>query len=218
METALVLFSGGQDSTTCLYWALREFTHVHALNFVYGQRHAVETQQAERIAQRAGVPLKTLPISSLEALGGNALLDEAREILHPPGELPSTFVPGRNLVFFALAAAYAYQLGAKHLVTGVCATDYAGYPDCRPAFVTAAQEALRLAMDFPLELHAPLLHRTKAETWQLAKELGCLEIVLEHSHTCYRGDRTHRHVWGYGCGSCPACELRAAGYNAAFAT
>ncbi len=216
-KSALVLFSGGQDSTTCLYWALERYEHVLAISFDYGQRHAVETQQAEKIAKDAGVPLKQLRISSLAQLGGNALTDDiaVENNLDAETGLPNTFVPGRNLFFLTLAAAYAYQIGAKHIVGGMCETDYSGYPDCRQDFVSHARQTINLAMEAQFEIHTPLMYLDKAATWQLADKLGCLEVIVNDSHTCYNNDREHFHAWGYGCGECPACELRRTGYERA---
>lgn len=216
---AVVLFSGGQDSTTCLYWALREFEQVHALSFDYGQRHGVETLQAKQIAHNAGVTLKQLSLSSLAQLGGNALTDDiAVENTLTDDGLPNTFVPGRNLFFLTLAAAYAYQTGVGNLVGGMCETDYSGYPDCRQDFVDSAAKTINLAMETQFLIHTPLMYLDKAQTWLLARDLGCLEVVVHDSHTCYNNDREHLHDWGYGCGTCPACLLRKQGYEAAFSS
>lgn len=224
--SALVLFSGGQDSTTCLLWARAWFEQVHAVAFDYGQRHAVELEQASAIAARLGVPLTLLPLtlpSAGQSSLTNATLSLPTELVGEAGlepsrisELPSTFVPGRNLFFLTSAGALAYTLGVGDLVTGVCQTDYSGYPDCRAPFVAAAQQALSLAMDRPFTLHTPLMALDKAQTWLLAEALGGLELVVEASHTCYAGDRATRHAWGYGCGQCAACQLRARGYHQAF--
>jgi len=218
-EGAIVLFSGGQDSTTCLYWALRHFAAVHAIGFHYGQRHSVELAQAHSIAAQVGVPFHIYPLPALQEMGGNALTDLGIAVgtSTPQSDaLPNTFVPGRNLVFLTLAAGYAYQHHLGHIVGGMCQTDYSGYPDCREPFIRAAEIAVGLALDRPLQIHTPLMFLTKAQTWLLANELGCLETVRLQSHTCYNGDRQHLHPWGYGCGNCPACELRARGYSEAF--
>jgi 7-cyano-7-deazaguanine synthase len=218
-DRALVLFSGGQDSTTCLYWAKARYREVVALSLDYGQRHHAELTQAARIAQIAGVQHFTLPIHALEVIGNTALTDQniaVRNSLNPENQLPNTFVPGRNLLFLTLAAALAYRERIGELVGGMCQTDYSGYPDCRLPFVEATQQTLRLATDADFRIHTPLMFLTKAETWLLARELNCLEVVVHESHTCYNNDRTHLHPWGYGCGHCPACELRAKGYNEAF--
>lgn len=217
-EAAVVLFSGGQDSTTCLYWALQKFELVTALLVAYGQRHAVELAQARLIAAGAGVPLVEVATDFFQLHPDNALTNPGLEVRDAPesGGLPNTFVPGRNLVFLNIAAIHAYGTGARHVVAGVCQTDYSGYPDCRLDFVESAERTLSLAMERDFLIHAPLMQLDKAETWRLAERLGCLEIVVEQSHTCYNGDRTRRHAWGYGCGTCPACKLRRAGYEKAF--
>ena len=224
---ALVLFSGGQDSTTCLFWALSPahggFDHVEALAFDYGQRHAVEIGQARLIAEAAGVPFHVADLSGL--LGGSALLqEEAAETDAPHAlapDLPASFVPGRNALFLTAAASRAYLSHTRDLVTGVCQTDYSGYPDCRLDFVQAQEQALSLALDAPLRIHTPLMHLNKAETWKLAKDLGTvrgldvLQTVREMSHTDYHGDRTTRHEWGYGRLDNPASVLRAKGWEEA---
>ncbi|HIG75391.1 MAG TPA: 7-cyano-7-deazaguanine synthase QueC [Bacteroidetes bacterium] len=227
MTRALVLFSGGQDSTTSLFWALSPegggFDHVEALAFEYGQRHAVEIAQARQIAEAAGVPFHVADLSGL--LGGSALLaeesgDTNAEHALAPG-LPASFVPGRNALFLAAAASRAFLTETRDLVTGVCQTDYSGYPDCRLDFIQAQERALALALDAPLRIHTPLMHLTKAETWKLAKDLGTvrgldvLETVREMSHTDYYGDRTTRHEWGYGRLDNPASVLRAKGWEEA---
>jgi len=224
--SALVLFSGGQDSTTCLLWARAWFERVHAVAFDYGQRHAVELEQARSIAGRLGVHITLLPLT-LPSAGQSSLTNAnlplptdqvpAQGALELASHAPSTFVPGRNLFFLTSAGALAYTLGITDIVTGVCQTDYSGYPDCRAPFVRAAEQALRLAMERPFVLHTPLMALDKAQTWLLAEALGGLELVVEASHTCYAGDRSTRHAWGYGCGQCAACQLRARGYKQAFA-
>jgi len=217
-DAAVVLLSGGQDSTTCLAWALERFARIDCVTIDYGQRHRVELEAARRVAEAAGVTQTTIPCDSFRALGGNSLTGGAAvaTAVDPATGLPNTFVPGRNLVFLTLAASYAWQRGIADLVTGVCQTDYSGYPDCRADTMEALQAALRAGIDFPITIHTPLMHLTKAETWALAHQLGgddLVQVIVEDSHTCYRGDRTHRHDWGYGCGECPACELRAAGFE-----
>ena len=209
---ALVVFSGGQDSTTCLYWAMDRFgaDRVVALTFDYGQRHRVELDAAADVAGFAGIPHVELPIDTFAALGGNALVDERVAIEAPDsgtGELPNTFVPGRNLVFLTFAAAYAYQSGIANLVTGVAQTDYSGYPDCREATLEALRRALSLGMEHEFVLHTPLMFLSKRETVDLAVSLGALP-ALGRSHTCYRGMRPP-------CGQCPACVLRAKGFEEA---
>lgn len=212
-ERALVVLSGGQDSTTCLYWALDRFgpASVEAISFDYGQRHRVELKAARTIAAEAGVPHAVRQLDFFKELGQNALLD-ADAAIETDGRtgLPTTFVPGRNLFFLTYAAAYGYPHGVRHIVTGVAETDYSGYPDCRFDTLAALQQALSLGLDHAITLHAPLMHLDKAATVRLAKQLGALP-ALAHSHTCYRGEFPP-------CGDCPACELRAGGFAAAGVT
>jgi 7-cyano-7-deazaguanine synthase len=224
-DAALVLFSGGQDSTVCLAWALGRFARVETIGFGYGQRHAVELDVRPRIrAQMARIHPDwarrlsddhLVNLDALAAISETALTREAAIEIADTG-LPTTFVPGRNLIFFAFAAALAYRRGIKHLVAGMCETDYSGYPDCRDDTIKALQVALGLGMDRRFVLHTPLMWIDKAGTFALAQEIGgkpLLDLVIEETHTCYRGDRTHRHDWGYGCGACPACRLRAEGFS-----
>ena len=222
--TALVLFSGGQDSTVCLAWALARFSRVETIGFAYGQRHAIELDQRAHIRAhmaalnarwKAGLGEDQLvTLDALAAISDTALTrDTAIEIAD--NGLPTTFVPGRNLIFFCFAGAVAYRRGARHLVAGMCETDYSGYPDCRDDTVKAMQVALTLGLDKRLTLHTPLMWIDKAGTFAMAEEIGgagLLDLVVEDSHSCYLGDRTHRHEWGYGCGECPACRLRARGF------
>ena len=217
---ALVLFSGGQDSTTCLAWALKRFASVETIGFSYGQRHAVEMD--------CRTPIRTALASA--ALGPDHIVDLTGAISGPGqtamtadiaiemGEsgLPNTFVPGRNLLFLTCAAAIAYRRGLKRIVTGVCETDYSGYPDCRDDTIKAMQLALNLGMERRFVLETPLMWLDKAATWAMAADLGgtaLVDIIRERTHSCYLGDRTHRHPWGYGCGTCPACQLRAQGWS-----
>jgi 7-cyano-7-deazaguanine synthase len=219
---AVVLLSGGQDSTTCLFWAAQQFEHIEALVFDYGQRHSIEIAQAQDIARLAGVKATVLDLSGLGQLGGSALTDTDIKVpvsepgTAPEAGIPTTFVPARNLIFLSYAAAYAYPRGIRHIVLGVGQVDYSGYPDCRAPFVQSAALTLSLALDAPMEVHTPLLNLSKAQIWQLATDLGCLDVVVRDSHTCYQGDHTTFHSWGYGCGSCAACHLRAQGYYEAF--
>jgi 7-cyano-7-deazaguanine synthase len=227
---ALVLFSGGQDSTVCLAYALDRFTRVETVGFDYGQRHAVELACRQRVraeiarafpawGARLG-PDHVLDIASFGAIGDTALTSGA-EIQMTASGLPSTFVPGRNLVFFTYAAALGYRRGLHTLVGGMCETDYSGYPDCRDATLRALAEAIRLGTEVPFVIDTPLMWLSKAETWELAHKLGgdaLTDLIAEHTHTCYRGERGARHAWGYGCGACPACELRARGYDRWVAT
>ena len=204
-EKAVVVFSGGQDSTTCLWWALKQFKEVEAISFDYGQRHRIELEHAARIAEELQVPHRILDMGLLNQLAPNALTRSDIAIEHEEGQLPSTFVEGRNMVFFTFAAIYAKTVGAKHVVTGVCETDFSGYPDCRDVFVKSLNVTLNLAMDYGFVLHTPLMWLNKAQTWQLADELGALDFVREKTVTCYNG------IPGDGCGECPACKLRRAG-------
>ncbi len=223
--SALVLFSGGQDSATCLAWALARFSHVETIGFSYGQRHIVEL--ACRDALIAGMTwlrpdwgakvgeAHTLDIPTLSAISDTALTRDVAIEMGADG-LPNTFVPGRNLVFLTFAAALAYRRGITHIVGGMCETDYSGYPDCRDDTIKALNTALNLGMARPFELHTPLMWLDKAQTWSLAHDLGgdaLIDLIRDHSHTCYLGTRGERHDWGYGCGECPACRLRAKGWS-----
>ena len=224
--SALVLFSGGQDSTTCLAHALARYPRVETIGFDYGQRHHVELQARlnvlrelrERFPQwatRLGDD-HVLDLAVLGAVSDTSLTRDMAFRMEASG-LPNTFVPGRNLLFLTLAAALAYRRGMTVLVTGVCETDFSGYPDCRDDTMKALQVALTLGMDHRFLIDTPLMWIDKADTWRMAEQLGgqaLVELIVEHSHTCYLGDRTHRHDWGWGCGSCPACELRARGWAA----
>ena len=204
-EKAVVVFSGGQDSTTCLFWALDHFAEVETVTFNYNQRHSLEIDCAASIAEELGVKHTVLDMSLLNQLAPNALTRGDIEIEHKEGELPSTFVDGRNLLFLSFAAVLAKQIGARHIVTGLCETDFSGYPDCRDVFVKSLNVTLNLAMDYQFVIHTPLMWINKAETWKLADELGAFNFVREKTLTCYNG------IIGDGCGECPACKLRAAG-------
>ena len=209
---ALVVLSGGQDSTTCLYWAIERFgaANVDTLTFDYGQRHRIELDCAQRVAAHAGVPNTILPIDTFAALGGDALTDSDIDVqseVDTSDGLPNTFVPGRNLVFLTFAAAFAYQRGIGNVVTGVAQTDYSGYPDCREGTITSLQHTIRLGMEFDVSLHTPLMHLSKKETVELARDLGALP-AMALTHTCYNGKRPP-------CGECPACVLRARGFEEA---
>jgi 7-cyano-7-deazaguanine synthase len=230
--TALVLFSGGQDSTTCLAHALSRYARVETVAFDYGQRHHVELDARLNVLRelRQHFPAwaaklgedHLLDLSVLGQVSETSLTRDTAFKMEANG-LPNTFVPGRNLLFLTLAAALAYRRGLQVLVTGVCETDFSGYPDCRDDTMKAMQLALSLGMDQRFLVETPLMWIDKAATWELAHTLGeqsgqpaggeaLVDLIVEHTHTCYLGDRTHRHAWGYGCGSCPACELRARGY------
>jgi 7-cyano-7-deazaguanine synthase len=222
-QNALVLFSGGQDSTTCLAWALDRFAAVETVGFAYAQRHAAELDARPSILEklrgfarwkdRLGTD-HVLSLDVLKQIGGTALTEDTRIEMGKNG-LPTTFVPGRNILFLTAAAALAYRRGCRHLVGGMCETDFSGYPDCRNDTVKATERALSLGMDTEFTVHTPLMWIDKAATWNLAEDLGgraLIDLIIEDTVTCYRGDRVHRHDWGFGCGQCPACDLRAKGY------
>ena len=224
-RSALVLFSGGQDSTVCLAWALERFAQVETIGFDYGQRHAVEI--AARQAVRTEITRRfphwaaklgedhMLALPTLAQISDTALTSES-EIFMTEAGLPSTFVPGRNILFFTYAAALGYRRGIADLVGGMCETDYSGYPDCRNETLQSLAHSLTLGMDRAIAIHTPLMWIDKARTWALAQDLGgdtLVDLIVEHTHTCYLGDRSTRHEWGYGCGQCPACELRAGGWR-----
>lgn len=226
-SAAIVLLSGGQDSTTCFYKALRDYDLIEAVSFDYGQRHRVELGLAADTAAAAGVRHTVLPVDALKVLGAGSLTNQtientpggasAADGWHARHDLPPSFVPGRNLLFFTLAAAYGIPRDINSIVTGVCGTDRAGYPDCRAEFVVAMEEAIARGMDEPtFHIDAPLLELTKAQTWKLAEELNVLDEIVERTHTCYEGNREDLHEWGFGCGKCGACVERARGYNEAF--
>jgi 7-cyano-7-deazaguanine synthase len=222
---ALVLLSGGQDSAVCLAWALSRYGYVETLGFDYGQRHSVELACRPRLREAIGQafpvwqarlgPDHVLDLSVLGKVSDTALTSDAKIALGANG-LPNTFVPGRNLLFFTLAAALAYRRGIRDLVGGMCETDYSGYPDCRNETLEALNLAINLGTEEKFVIVTPLMRLTKAKTWALTHDLGgerLVDIVVEHTHTCYKGDREHRHDWGYGCGTCPACGLREKGYR-----
>jgi 7-cyano-7-deazaguanine synthase len=224
-DGALVLFSGGQDSTTCLAWALDRFARVETIGFDYGQRHRIELDR--RAGLRAGIStLKpdwaarlgddhTINLAALGEVSDTALTREVAIEMDTDG-LPNTFVPGRNIVFLTFAAALAFRRGLRHIVGGMCETDFSGYPDCRDDTIKALQVALNLGMERRFVLHTPLMWIDKAETWRLARTLGgdaLVRLIVEDTHTCYLGERGTQHPWGYGCGTCPACSLRAAGWR-----
>ncbi len=220
-DGALVLFSGGQDSTACLAWALERYRRVETVGFAYGQLHAVELECRGPIraalsgmrdwGARLGDDCVLDLGGSLAALGETALTADVAIGMGQEG-LPTTFVPGRNLLFLTYAAALAYRRGLRRIVGGMCETDFSGYPDCRDDTVKAMQLALNLGLERRFVLETPLMWLDKAATWAMAERLGVLGITVELTHSCYRGDRTHFHAWGFGCGECPACELRAAGF------
>ncbi|WP_206098817.1 7-cyano-7-deazaguanine synthase QueC [Paenibacillus paeoniae] len=204
-EGAVVVFSGGQDSTTCLFWALEQFAEVEAITFNYGQRHKLELDCAAEIAVELGVKHHILDMSLLNQLAPNALTRDDIAIEQKDGELPTTFVDGRNLLFLSFAAVLAKGIGARHIVTGVCETDFSGYPDCRDVFIKSLNVTLNLSMDYNFVIDTPLMWLNKAETWALADELGAFDFVRERTLTCYNG------IIADGCGDCPACGLRRRG-------
>ena len=221
---ALVLLSGGQDSTTCLAWALDNFAHVETLGFAYGQRHAAELEARPRILGRFRETFPAwrdrlrddhvLSLDVLSQIGGSALTDDVAIAMRADG-LPTTFVPGRNLLFLTAAAALGTRRSIHDLVGGMCETDYSGYPDCRNETIEAMQKTLALGFAQTFVVHTPLMWLDKAQTWRLAEQLGgepLIDLIVEETVTCYEGDRSHRHDWGYGCGVCPACQLRARGH------
>jgi 7-cyano-7-deazaguanine synthase len=228
--SALVLFSGGQDSTTCLAWALNRYDHIETLGFDYGQRHAIELTMRPQLldslrAMRPDWKSKlgedhVLDLSLLAAISDTALTSDVAITMQENG-LPNTFVPGRNLLFLTSAAALAYRRGISDLVGGMCETDYSGYPDCRDETLKSLQQAINLGMASKLTIQTPLMWLNKAQSWQLAATLGgeeLVELIRTESHTCYLGERGVLHAWGHGCGTCPACELRARGYADYLAT
>jgi 7-cyano-7-deazaguanine synthase len=214
MNKALVVLSGGQDSTTCLYWAINEFgrENTSSLSFDYGQRHKIELESAKKVSEIAAVAHEILPINTFSALGGNALTDNidvaddvtAAEEINNTSQLPNTFVPGRNLIFLTFAAAYAYQRGIKHLITGVAQTDYSGYPDCRENTLSSLEQTLRLGMEYNFTIHTPLMNLNKSDTVMMADKLGAMD-AMAYTHTCYNGEQPP-------CGHCQACLLRAKGF------
>lgn len=223
-RSALVLFSGGQDSSVCLAWALKHYDRVETIGFDYGQRHAIEMTTRTSVLEkfRAVYPLATrlgedhvCDLKGFGAVAESALTRESAIVMTERG-LPSSFVPGRNLVFFVYAAAVADRRGIDHLIGGMCETDYSGYPDCRANTLEAMQQTLVLGIERPFHIETPLMRLNKAQTWALSHELGgddLVQLILEETHTCYIGDRGERHAWGYGCGECPACQLRKTGFE-----
>lgn len=224
-ESVLVLFSGGQDSTVCLAWALDRFAHVETIGFDYGQRHIVELAARDTVRARLRHAFPdwssrlgddhVLTLPALASISETALTRQT-EIAFEASGLPTTFVPGRNLLFFTYAAGLAYRRGIATLVGGMCETDYSGYPDCRNETIQALAKALSLGLDRPVAIETPLLYVDKAGTWALAEKIGgraLVDVIIEETHTCYLGNRDIQHAWGYGCGRCPACELRARGWK-----
>lgn len=223
-QSAIVLFSGGQDSSICLAWALEQYSSVYTIGFDYGQRHAIELGARQKVRRELVVAFpewrnrlkadQMVSATGLREITDSAMTSET-EITTGDNGLPTTFVPGRNLLFLVLASGLAYRLGAGVLVAGMCETDYSGYPDCRETTLSTQMEAIRLGSECDMRLETPLMHETKAASWAMAEKIGgskLVDLINEHSHTCYRGTRVTRHEWGYGCGECPACELRAKGW------
>ncbi len=216
MSKAIVIFSGGQDSTVCMGWAKNRFKEIEAITYDYGQRHEIELTQASKIANLFGIKHTIFKLSELSQLGNSALIGDVGEISasHATNSsLPASYVPNRNALFFTIAHAYAQKIGAKDLVTGICQSDYSGYPDCRVEFAKAIELALNLGSESDIKFHYPLMYLNKAQTFKLAFDEGVLDIVLKYSHTCYEGVRDKLHDWGYGCAKCPACKLRMNGYK-----
>ena len=222
---AMVMVSGGQDSATCLAWALDKYELVETIGFSYGQRHIVELDCRQAVlteivklssqwCDRLG-PDFVVPIEGVNKLSDSALLNK-KKIDTEPGKLPNTFIPGRNLLFLTYTAALCYERGIQTIVGGMCETDYSGYPDCRSETMNSMQKSLSLGMETSFEIVTPLMHLTKCDTWRLAEKLGgnsFVDLIIENTATCYQGDRENRHDWGYGCNNCPACELRSDGYS-----
>ena len=216
-SSALIVFSGGQDSTTCLGWAKNKFDSVETITFDYGQKHKIEIAQAKKIADILNVKNTILNINAFTQLNDSALLEDSNLDISSSHKtkthLPASFVPNRNAIFFTLAHAFAQKQGIENIIIGVNQTDYSGYPDCREDFVLSLEKTLNLGSESNIKFHYPLIHLTKAETFQLAKDEGVLDLVVNESHTCYNGDHTTKFDWGYGCGECPACILRKDGWN-----
>jgi 7-cyano-7-deazaguanine synthase len=216
MKKAIVIFSGGQDSTTCLGWAKNRFDEVAAISFIYGQKHSIEIDQAQKIAAQLDVPLKVVDISFYENMVNSALVGNSQVNMNDRHEdnddLPASFVPNRNALFILLTHSYAQKIKADTIITGVCETDFSGYPDCRRAFIDAMENALYLGSEKNIKIETPLMALNKAETFKLAEDEGILELVVKESYTCYNGDSTPNE-WGMGCGDCPACKLRKKGFE-----
>jgi len=216
MSNALVVFSGGQDSTTCLAWAKNRYDHIETITFDYGQKHKVEIQQAQKITKLLNVKNTILNINVFSQLNDSALINSDLDISSTHSKkknLPASFVPNRNAIFFTLAHAFAQKQDIKNIIIGVNQTDYSGYPDCREDFVLALEKSLNLGSESNIKFQYPLMHLSKAETFKLSEDEKVLDIVIKESHTCYNGDHTTKYDWGYGCGECPACILRKEGWN-----
>jgi 7-cyano-7-deazaguanine synthase len=221
MSSALIVFSGGQDSTTCLGWAKNRYDYIETITFNYGQKHKVELEQAKKIAEKLDVVNYVVKFDIFSQLADSALLDvnssqDINASHHAKPNLPASFVPNRNAIFFTIAHAYAQKQGLEHIIIGINQTDYSGYPDCRVDFIKSLEKSLNLGSESDIYFKYPLIYLTKAETFSLAKEEGVLELILEESHTCYNGERSKRYDWGYGCDNCPACLLRKQGWEKYF--
>lgn len=220
-EKAVVIFSGGQDSTTCLFWAFKKYgqKNVEAITFIYGQKHEIEIDQSRKICEKYSVKQTLIDMSFLKTVADSALLNNGDVNEIKSNGLPASFVPNRNQLFITIAHAYAQKIQAENLITGVCQTDYNGFSDCRIQFIKALEKATNYGAfghDEPgIEIHTPLMFLTKAETFKLAQEVEALDAVINESHTCYNGNRTKFNSYGFGCDNCPACELRKQGYNEA---
>jgi 7-cyano-7-deazaguanine synthase len=217
-KNAVVVLSGGQDSVTCLGLALKEYDKVFAIGFDYDQKHKVELRQASIICEKYDVPFLIMSIPMLSELGDSALIsgtqyDDVNKPHHANSTLPASFVPNRNALFLTTAHAYAQKVGCSTIITGVCETDYSGYPDCREVFIESLQESLNIGYLTNIRIRTPLMRLNKEQTFKLAEKVGFLRDVIDYSHTCYNGDRSKMHPWGAGCGKCPACKLRANGYD-----
>ena len=216
MSKAIVIFSGGQDSTTCLGWAKNRFDEVAAISFIYGQKHSVEIDQAKKIAAQLDIPMKIVDISFYENMVNSALVGNSTTDMNAKHEdnddLPASFVPNRNALFILLTHSYAQKIKADTIITGVCETDFSGYPDCRRSFIDAMGDALHLGSEKDIKIETPLMQLNKAETFKLAEDEGILELVVKQSYTCYNGD-LKMNEWGMGCGDCPACKLRQKGFE-----
>ncbi len=210
---SLVLLSGGQDSSTCLFWSLKHAEVTEAVFFNYDQRHKVELDCARSLCRNHDVTLHILDVPAFRQIGGSAMIEETDIEMTKRG-VPNTFVPGRNIVFLSLAASLAYRLNCDTLVIGVNEEDFSGYPDCRGQFIRSMEKTLQEGLNFPVRIESPLQHLSKKQIWALAEELGVLETIIKETHTCYHGDHSTLHPWGYGCGLCPACLLRKKGYEA----
>ena len=214
-KRALVIFSGGQDSTTCLGYAMKHFDYVEAITFNYGQKHSIEIECAKKICEKYNIKQFTIDISFLNTIVDSALTSNGDVNQQHPRlkNLPASYVPNRNALFITLSHAYAQKIGAEILITGTCETDFSGYPDCRRVFIDSIEKSLNLGSETDLKIETPLMLKDKAQTFKLAEEVGVLEDVIELSHTCYNGNHESKHEWGYGCGECPACLLRKKGYE-----